>query len=41
MRSFWLGQTIKQAVDAPRIHHQVFPMEINYEYGVLKVEKIL
>lgn len=36
MRSFWLGQTIKQAVDAPRIHHQVFPMEINYEYGVLK-----
>lgn len=33
----WLGQTIKEAVDASRIHHQLFPMEINYEYGVTDV----
>lgn len=37
MRALWFGQDIKQAVDAPRIHHQVHPMEISYEYGILQV----
>lgn len=37
MRSLWFGENIKEAVDAPRIHHQLYPMEIMYEYGVLQV----
>ncbi|XP_033331225.2 scoloptoxin SSD14 isoform X1 [Megalopta genalis] len=32
----WMGQTVKQAMDAPRIHHQLYPPEISYEYGVQK-----
>lgn len=28
------GQTLKQAVDAPRIHHQLVPMRLEYEFGV-------
>ncbi|XP_043254168.1 scoloptoxin SSD14-like isoform X2 [Colletes gigas] len=32
----WMGQTVKEAVDAPRIHHQLFPSEISYEYGIQK-----
>ncbi|XP_063225549.1 scoloptoxin SSD14-like isoform X4 [Bacillus rossius redtenbacheri] len=35
MRYIWFGNTIKEAVDASRIHHQLFPMEVQYEYGVL------
>lgn len=35
MRYMWLGQTIKEAVDASRIHHQLFPMAIDYEYGIV------
>lgn len=37
MRNLWLEQNIKEAVDAARIHHQIYPMEISYEYGVLQV----
>ncbi|XP_057663746.1 glutathione hydrolase 1 proenzyme-like [Diorhabda carinulata] len=42
IRLLWLGENIKEAIDAPRIHHQLFPMEVHYEYGVLKdvVEKL-
>ncbi|XP_068085022.1 scoloptoxin SSD14 isoform X2 [Anabrus simplex] len=36
VRHLWFGESIKQAVDASRIHHQLFPMEMNYEYGVLQ-----
>ncbi|XP_060803252.1 glutathione hydrolase 1 proenzyme isoform X2 [Amyelois transitella] len=36
MRKLWLGQTIKQAVDEARIHHQIFPMEVGYEYGIIE-----
>ncbi|CAK9812178.1 Scoloptoxin SSD14 [Anthophora quadrimaculata] len=32
----WMGQTVKEAVDAPRIHHQLYPAEMAYEYGVPK-----
>ncbi|KOC63852.1 Gamma-glutamyltranspeptidase 1 [Habropoda laboriosa] len=32
----WMGQTVKEAVDAPRIHHQLFPAGMSYEYGVPK-----
>lgn len=31
-----MGNTIKEAVDAPRIHHQLYPMQVAYEYGVPK-----
>lgn len=32
----WMKQTVKEAVDSARIHHQLFPSEIAYEYGVPK-----
>ncbi|XP_076233125.1 scoloptoxin SSD14 isoform X2 [Calliopsis andreniformis] len=32
----WMGQTVKEAVDAARIHHQLIPAEVAYEYGVPK-----
>lgn len=37
MRNLWFKQSLKEAVDAPRIHHQLHPNEIGYEYGNLKV----
>ncbi|XP_044585577.1 scoloptoxin SSD14-like isoform X2 [Cotesia glomerata] len=35
-RTLWMNNTIKQAIDAPRIHHQLYPMKVGYQYGVLK-----
>ncbi|XP_046836284.1 scoloptoxin SSD14-like isoform X1 [Vespa crabro] len=32
----WMGNTVKEAIDAPRIHHQLFPGEVAYEYGIPK-----
>lgn len=36
IRHLWFGEDIKEAVDASRIHHQLMPMQISYEYGVLQ-----
>ncbi|XP_072764800.1 scoloptoxin SSD14 isoform X2 [Anoplolepis gracilipes] len=32
----WMNQTVKEAVDSARIHHQLFPSNVAYEYGVPK-----
>lgn len=40
IRKLWFDQTIKEAVDAPRIHHQIFPMRVEYEFGVPEVRSI-
>merc|ERR1739842_135097 len=34
LRNLWLGDNIKQAIDARRIHHQLYPMEWWYEEGI-------
>ena len=33
----YLGQNVKEAVDARRLHHQLFPMNLNYEDGITTV----
>lgn len=35
-RYLWMNNTIKEAIDAPRIHHQLFPMVLEYQFGVTK-----
>lgn len=30
---FWLKETLKKAVASKRLHHQLLPMEIQYEKG--------
>ncbi|KAL3273289.1 hypothetical protein HHI36_014743 [Cryptolaemus montrouzieri] len=34
MRTLWFGENLKQAVDAPRIYHQLYPMKVEYDYGI-------
>lgn len=36
MRKLWFKQTIKEAIDEPRIHHQLTPMHIEYQFGVIE-----
>ncbi|XP_046391098.1 scoloptoxin SSD14-like isoform X2 [Ischnura elegans] len=36
IHNLWFNKTIKEAIDASRIHHQLFPMKLQYEYGVIK-----
>lgn len=31
-----MGNTIKEAIDASRIHHQLLPMTLSYESGISK-----
>ena len=33
IRNVWFGETIKEAVDSRRMHHQLFPMRLQYEDG--------
>lgn len=35
IRTLWMNQDIKETVDEARIHHQLSPMEVQYEYGIL------
>lgn len=35
-RHLWVDESIKEAIDAARIHHQLLPMRVSYEYGVPK-----
>ena len=35
----YLGQDVKQSVDARRLHHQLFPMNLNYEDGITTVKE--
>ncbi len=37
IRNLWFGEDIKEAIDSPRFHHQLFPMTLNYEEGFPKV----
>jgi len=34
IRSAWLGQDLKTAIDSRRLHHQLIPMKVLYEEGV-------
>ncbi|XP_057373381.2 scoloptoxin SSD14-like [Daphnia carinata] len=36
IRNLWFGEDIKEAIDSPRFHHQLFPMTLNYEEGFPK-----
>jgi gamma-glutamyltranspeptidase / glutathione hydrolase / leukotriene-C4 hydrolase len=36
IRHLWFNQTIKEAIDAPRIHHQLIPNEAVYERNFRK-----
>ncbi|KAF4522304.1 hypothetical protein B566_EDAN011015 [Ephemera danica] len=36
IRNLRFNETIKEAIDARRIHHQLYPMTLEYEYGVLQ-----
>lgn len=33
IRLIWFGETLKESIDAPRMHHQLQPMVLEYEYG--------
>ncbi|XP_027844964.1 scoloptoxin SSD14-like isoform X2 [Aphis gossypii] len=32
----WYNKTLKEAIEEPRLYHQLIPMQVDYEYGVLK-----
>ncbi|XP_075228170.1 scoloptoxin SSD14-like [Lycorma delicatula] len=34
MMNLWFGKNIKEAIDEPRVHHQLMPMTLMYEYGL-------
>ena len=34
MRNLWFGENIKEAIDSPRFHHQLFPNQFSFEEGL-------
>nr|XP_018896073.1 PREDICTED: gamma-glutamyltranspeptidase 1-like isoform X2 [Bemisia tabaci] len=34
--NLWYNKTIKEAVDYRRIHHQLYPMHVSYEFGLMR-----
>ncbi|XP_044758770.1 glutathione hydrolase 1 proenzyme-like isoform X2 [Coccinella septempunctata] len=34
IRTLWFGENLKEAVDAPRFYHQLYPMVVQYDYGI-------
>ena len=38
IRNLWFGENIKEAIDSYRIHHQLMPMNFQYESGFPKVK---
>ena len=41
IRHLFLGLNIKEAIDYPRIHHQLHPMKVDMEVGFSKVKLTL
>ena len=41
IRHLFLGLNIKEAIDYPRIHHQLHPMKVDMEVGFSKVKLML
>ena len=39
VHNLWLNDTIKEAIDAKRIHHQLVPMRVDYEKDLEEVYK--
>lgn len=37
MRHLWFNETLEEAVNAKRLHHQLFPMAVQYETGFSEV----
>ena len=37
LRILFLGDSLKEAIDAPRLYHQLEPMKAKYENGTTKV----
>lgn len=37
MRLLWFGQNVREAVESPRLHHQLTPFHSEYEPGFPKV----
>ena len=38
LRILFLGDSLKEAIDAPRLYHQLEPMKAKYENGTTKVK---
>ena len=36
-RHLLMKQNLKEAIDAPRVHHQLLPMKVSAEFGVPEV----
>ncbi|XP_031635027.1 glutathione hydrolase 1 proenzyme-like isoform X2 [Contarinia nasturtii] len=33
-RVLWFNENLKEAIDASRMHHQLLPMQVDYQYGI-------